>query len=273
LISIVILTQNEEVNLPRCLESVRWSDDVLVLDSLSTDNTVAIAEKGGARVLQRRFDHFAGQRNFAIDSGGLKYDWVLHLDADEVVPPELRDEVCKVVERGDKDAYRIASKLIFQGKWLRYASLFPWYQVRLGRREKLRFHQVGHGQRETVDASRIGTLEFSLLHYSFAKGIHDWIDKHNRYSTAEAEINIAKEKQPISWRHAFSETDSRRRVLKRIFARMPFRPTLRFVYMYILRGGFLDGRSGLTYCRLLSWYEKTIVLKERELRTSDASRD
>ena len=183
MISVIILTHNEETNIARCLDSVSWSDDILVVDSFSDDRTVEIAKRHGARVIQRAFEDFSSQRNFASEQGNLKHEWVLHLDADEVVTPELRAELPRAMF-GDKDAYRVSSKLIFCGKFLRHAGLFPWYQVRFGRKQALRFKQVGHGQRETLEPGRIGTLKSSLLHFNFSKGLCDWIEKHNRYSTA-----------------------------------------------------------------------------------------
>lgn len=265
-ISFVVLTYNEEVNLGRCLGSLTWSDDVLVVDSFSKDRTTDIANTYKARVLQRAFDHFAGQRNFAIDSGKLKYDWVFHLDADEVITPELRSELEEITRKRELPAYKVASKLMLNGRWLRHAGLFPWYQVRFGRKEALRFQQVGHGQRETLPPEQIGTLRNPLIHYPFEKGLHDWIEKHNRYSTAEAEANVQRNGHASSYKLLSGDRSERRRALKQLFAQLPCRPSLRFFYMYLWRRGFLDGRAGWNYCRLLTWYERMIVLKERELR-------
>ena len=266
-ISVLVLTYNEEDNLPRCLESVAWADDVLVVDSFSTDRTVEIAQARGARVLQRAFDTFAGQRNFGIDQGDLRHDWVLHLDADEVVPTALRDELLDVVRAGGKPAYRVASRMMFQGKWLRHAGMYPAYQVRFGRRDRLRFKQVGHGQREDLPPEDVGMLEHDLEHYSFSKGLHEWFAKHNRYSSDEAAEALRQSGDAVDWAAlAAPDRTRRRRALKALAARMPMRPSLRFVYMYVLRRGFLDGRAGLSYCRLLSTYEAMTVAKERELR-------
>jgi glycosyltransferase involved in cell wall biosynthesis len=267
MISVIILTHNEEANIGRCLDSVSWSDDILVVDSFSEDRTVEISKGCGARVIQRAFDDFSSQRNFASEQGNLKYEWVLHLDADEIVTPELRAEL-QGAAFGDKDAYRVSSKLIFCGKFLRHAGLFPWYQVRFGRKQALRFKQVGHGQRETLEPSRIGTLKSSLLHFNFSKGLSDWIERHNRYSTAEAQQNVygyTDDDVPIL-DFLSAETDRRRRAAKKIFRRLPCRAIIRFIYMYLFRGGILDGKVGFTYCRLLAWYEWLIVLKEREIK-------
>ena len=218
--------------------------------------------------VQRAFDSFAGQRNFAVDHCELTYEWIFHLDADEVMTPDLSAEILGCIAATDKDAYRVSSKLMFHGKFLRHAGLFPWYQVRLGRRGKLRFTQVGHGQREQLASHTIGTLKNSLLHFPFEKGFDDWIEKHNRYSTAEARQNIygyADDDVPILDLLSIA-TDRRRRAAKKIFRRLPCRATIRFIYMYLFRGGILDGKAGFTYCRLLAWYEWLIVLKEREIR-------
>ena len=268
MISVVILTLNEERNLPRCLEAISWCDDVLIVDSFSSDATLKIADEHGVRVVQRVFDSFAGQRNFALDQCELKYEWIFHLDADEVMTPDLSAEILRCIAATDKDAYRVSSKLMFHGKFLRHAGLFPWYQVRLGRRGKLRFTQVGHGQREQLPSHTIGTLKNSLLHFPFEKGIDDWIEKHNRYSTAEARQNLygyADDDFPILDLLSIA-TDRRRRAAKKIFRRLPCRTTIRFIYMYLFRGGILDGKAGFTYCRLLALYEWLIVLKEREIR-------
>src|SRR5262245_22014987 len=266
MISVIILTHNEETNIERCLDSVSWSDDILVVDSFSEDRTVEISKRFGVRVIQRAFDDFSSQRNFANEQGNLKYEWVLHLDADEVVTPELRAELQGAV-LGDKDAYRVSSKLIFCGKFLRHAGLFPWYQVRFGRKQALRFKQAGHGQRETLEPSRIGTLKSSLLHFNFSKGLSDWIERHNRYSTAEAQNVYGYADADIPILDLLStETDRRHRAAKKIFRRLPCRAIIRFIYMYLFRGGSLDGKVGFTYCRLLAWYEWLIVLKEREIK-------
>jgi len=268
MISVVILTLNEELNLPRCLEAISWCDDVLIVDSFSSDATLKIAGEHGVRIVQRAFDSFAGQRNFALDQCELKHEWIFHLDADEVMTPYLSAEILSCIAATDKDAYRVSSKLMFHGKFLRHAGLFPWYQVRLGRRGKLRFMQVGHGQREDLPSDAIGTLKNSLLHFPFEKGIDDWIEKHNRYSTDEARQNVygyADNDFPILDLLSIA-TDRRRRAAKKIFRRLPFRTTIRFIYMYLFRGGILDGKAGFTYCRLLAWYEWLIVLKEREIR-------
>jgi glycosyltransferase involved in cell wall biosynthesis len=267
MISVVILTLNEADNLPRCLESIRWCDDVLIMDSSSTDDTAAIAQAAGARVLTRPFDTFANQRNHAMEQGALRHPWVLHLDADEVVTSELRDELQALAAgtNAGQPVYRVPSKLIFMGRWLRYSGMYPAYQVRFGRREHLRFVDHGHGQRESLPPEQVGTVSAPFDHYNFSKGINDWFARHLRYARAEAEQALAERREALHWGHLLGRDPTvRRRALKRLANRMPFRPALRFAYAYFVRRGFLDGVAGFRYARMLGIYQYFIDLNMLE---------
>lgn len=269
MISVLILTYQEELNIARCIAALDWCDDVLVVDSFSTDRTVEIAEACGARVLQHRFDNFAAQRNFGIAHGGMRHEWVLHLDADEIVTRKMRDEMMRRLPTATEDAFRVASKLLLDGAWLKHSGMYPTYQVRVGRRDRLTFAIVGHGQRETLPPERLGTLDSPLLHNAFSKGMADWLARHNTYSTAEARHIVEGGFDPAAESLSLPlllDPMRRRRLLKRAFANAPLRPLLRFLYMYVGRAGFLDGRAGFTYCCLLAIYEYMISLKIRELR-------
>ncbi len=266
MISVLILTHNEEANIADCLQSVCWADDVLVIDSGSTDRTVEIAQEWGARVMHRPFDSFANQRNYGLREGKLAHDWVLHLDADERVTEVLHEEMMTAVKRSDKRAFRIPSKLMFRGQWLKYSGMYPTYQIRLGRRDALTFRQVGHGQRGELPDDDVGTLDAPLIHYAFSKGIADWIERHNRYSTDEARRMVAARSEQLPWRDLLSKNpQKRRRAVKELSYRLPLRPLWRFVYMYVLRLGFLDGRAGLTYCTMIAMYEYMVELKLKHL--------
>ncbi len=269
MISIVILTLNEEVNLPRCLDSVRWSDDILVVDSGSTDRTLEIARAAGARIMQRDFDSFSGQRNHAMSHGGFCNDWVLHLDADEVVPPALRVELEAIASSNEPDVliYRLPSRLIFMGRWLRHAGMYPAYQVRLGRKDALRFVDYGHGQREATDGQAVGTCSAALDHYNFSKGISDWFARHLRYARLEAQQAIEETGDALALRQlADPDPTQRRRAMKRLAYRMPLRPLMRFLYVYLVKRGFLDGAAGFQYAAMIGVYQYMIDLNERELR-------
>jgi glycosyltransferase involved in cell wall biosynthesis len=266
--SILILTLNEEVNLKACLASVAWCDDVVVLDSFSTDATVALAEAAGVQVVQRKFDDFAGQRNYALDSIAFKNQWVFHLDADERFTPELRRECEAVIAADRHSGYMVPSKLMFMDRWLRRAGMYPTYQMRLLKRGEVRFIQHGHGQREAYAKRGIGKLHEPYLHYNFSKGLADWFEKHNRYSSAEAALSAAKASNEAPQLAGLFSTNSvaRRRALKHFSTNLPFRPALKFLYMYLFRLGFLDGIPGYHYCRMMAVYEYLIVVKTAELR-------
>ncbi len=273
-ISVLLLTLNEAANLPACVAALDWCDDVVVLDSFSQDDTVAVARRLGARVYQRTFDDFAGQRNYALEQIPFQHEWVLHLDADEIVTPALRQEMAFAIAAGRYDAWRLPSKMMFMGGWLRYAGLYPSYQVRLGHRDRFRFKQVGDGQREDLAPERVGTLKEPYLHYSFSKGLTDWVERHNRYASAEAReaMRLLGAGGGLDWGGLWArEPTRRRRALKALSIHLPLRPLLRFLYMYVVRRGVLDGRAGLTYCRLLAVYEYLIVLKTRELLVARGS--
>ncbi len=269
MISVVILTLNEAASLQRSLDSVAFSDDILVVDSGSTDATVEIARAAGARVLSRAFDSFAGQRNFAMEAGAFRHRWVLHLDADEVVRPALREELLALagIDQSCFPVYRLPSRLIFMGRWLRHAGMYPAYQVRFGRTESLRFMDHGHGQREVQPLGEVGTCTAALDHYNFSKGINDWFARHLRYARREAAQAQADAGQALPLEGLWGrDATSRRRAFKQLANRLPVRPLLRFLYIYLAKGGFLDGRAGLHYAALIGVYQYMIDLNGLELR-------
>ena len=194
-VSILILTHNEATNITACLGALSWCDDILVINSGSTDKTAEIAQRHGARVITRSFDTFADQRNFGLDKGELRNDWVLHLDADEVLTEEFVVALDQLEPTPGVDAYLVPSKLILYGQWLRYAGMYPSYQVRIGHRERLRFKQVGHGQRENLEADRIGVFAEPYLHFSFSHGMRRWLQKHICYAADEAELIVTSRQQ------------------------------------------------------------------------------
>lgn len=263
--SVVVLTLNEERDLPRCLASARGCDDLVVLDSGSTDRTVAIAEAAGARVFTRRFDNFAGQRNHAQQTIPFRHEWVFHLDADEQFTPELDAECRAAAARRDIDGCYVAPRMIFAGRWIPHCTDFPAYQARFVRAPAFRFIEVGHGQREAPDM-RMDHLQANYLHDLSSGGEAEWLDKHRRYARAEAAEHL-RGGTDGPWRDLVAaDRMRRRRALKRLSYSLPARPALRFVYQYLLRRGFLDGRAGLRYCRLLARYEGFTVAELRRLR-------
>jgi glycosyltransferase involved in cell wall biosynthesis len=263
--SVVILTLNEELALPGCLSSLKGCDDIVVLDSGSTDATASMSTAAGARVYTRAFDTFAGQRNHAQTQIAFRYPWVFHLDADERMTPELDAECRAAVNATGVDGFRAAPKMFFGGRWVRHCTDFPAYQARFVRAPHFQFVQAGHGQREGA-AMRMANLRCSYTHDLSIYGRDAWLKKHRRYAREEAE-GLRKESQDDSYTRLLSgDRLTRRRALKRLTFRLPFRPSLRFIYQYGLRGGFLDGRQGLEYCVLLARYERFISEEIEKLK-------
>jgi len=268
-VSVVILTLNEEVNVEDCIASCAWSDDVHVLDSGSEDRTRELAEEAGATVHVHPFESFGAQRNWAIDNIPLKHGWVFHLDADERFTPEVVAEIDRILKADPPEAgFHVPNMLMFQGRWLKRAGGYPTYQMRLFHKERMRFRDYGHGQREDTEG-HVGRLENPYLHYAFSKGLYDWLDKHNRYSSLEALQVIGSRREPLTLRHLFSsEPVQRRRAWKELGYHLPLRPFVRwFITMFVL-GGVFEGRAGWTYARLLAMYEQMITLKLRLLKAA-----
>lgn len=271
--SILILTKDEEVNLAACLRSVAWCDDVVVLDSLSVDRTREIARAGGARVYERPFDDFGAQRNHALDHIPFKHPWVFHLDADERFNEELQQECERVIARDEHSAYFVPNRIIFMGRWIRRCSRYPYPQVRLLKVGEVRFVKSGHGQREDRATRGVGHITVGYDHFNFSKGIGDWVEKHNRYSTGEAAALLASRSESVDWRGVLGgDSMRRRRSLKQLHARLPGRWLIKFGYLYVIRLGFLEGYPGLAYCLLQCFYDFLIAAKARELARGDADR-
>jgi len=265
-VSILILTLNEERNIAACLESVKWSDDVVVLDSFSTDRTVEIARSFGARVIQRKFDNWSSHQNWALKEIPFKNRWVYYSDADEIVPPELRDELLGIAADTSLKpaAYRLRYKNFFCGRWIRHCGIYPVWVMRFFQPDKVRFERIVNPV-AVVDGEE-GRLANHFHHFSFNNGLQAWFEKHNRYSQQEAVESLHSVRGArLDWGALIGNAVARRRLLKELSFRLPCRPILRFVYMYLFRLGFLDGWQGYTYCRLLTIYEYMIVLKVIEI--------
>lgn len=262
--SVLILTLNEEKNLPACLESVRWSDDIVVFDSFSTDRTMEVAKAANARVVQTRFDNERVHRAESLKVG-FKHDWVYNPDADEITPPELAEEILSVTgdPRNPVVAYRVRRKDMFMGRWLKHSSLYPTWAVRLFRPAFISFER--NINLKYVIGGPEGRLRNHYLHYSFNNGLDAWVEKHNRYSRLEAMELLSKARPGLCWRElASGSAVERRRALKELSFSFPCRGLLRFLYTYFLKLGFLDGWPGYHYCVLLSFYEHLISLKSQE---------
>lgn len=266
-ISVLILTKNEQQDLPGCLASVAWSDDVHVYDSLSTDRTVEIAEQFGAKVTKRAFDNWAAHQNWGLANIPFKHEWVFYIDADERMSPELMTSAqAAVSQAGDKVAFRVQRRDFFVGTWLKHVQASPFY-MRLFRPEKMRYERLVNPI--SIANGPVGEVTGYLDHYPFSKGIGHWLDRHNSYSRFEAEQIMANRRgqEPFSLVKAFTAKDfhERRYHQKELFYRLPLRPLVKFLLLYVGKRGFLDGVAGLRYAILQSIYEYMIVLKVDEL--------
>ncbi len=271
MISVLILTKNEERDLPGALASVAWSDDVHVLDSCSTDATVEIARAAGAQVHSRVFDDYATHRNAALRTT-FKHAWVFLLDADERPTAELSAEMQRVVGEADANTagFRLRRRDYLFGTWLKHAQLTPFY-IRLVRPERTRYRRAINEVLE-VDGV-VAELAHPLDHFPFSKGFAVWMEKHNTYSTMEAELIVRQQGlQRPSLRAALFDADfhTRRQHQKAIFYLIPGRPLIKWLYMMFVRGAVLDGAAGVTYATMQAFYEFMIVLKTRELRRGGA---
>lgn len=265
-VSVLVLTLNEEINIGACLQTLAWSDDVVVLDSYSTDKTTRIAAECGARIVQRQFDNWSSHQNWAVQNIEFHNPWVLYLDADERCPSELSDEILHKTGAAEMEsAFRVRRKDFLMGRWLKHAQLYPTWLIRLFRPKRIRYERLVNPV-ACVDG-KVSELDAHIFHYPFSHGISHWIARHNRYSDMEAiEALKAGGNRDIAFRDLLSsDPNERRRVLKDLFFKLPARPALKFLYYYGWRRGFLDGRAGLTYSALQSMYEYMIACKTREL--------
>lgn len=267
MISILILTKNEQQDLPGCLDSVAWSDDIHVYDSMSTDETVSIAERFGAKVTRRPFDNWAAHQSWGLANVPFKHPWVFYIDADERMTPELVVAVkLAVLSSNNNVAFRVQRRDFFLDTWLKHVQSSPFY-MRLFRPEKMRYERLVNPI--SIPDGSVGSVSGYLDHFPFSKGVGHWVDRHNSYSAFEAKqiVDNRKGHARFSLWKAFMEKDfhERRFHQKELFYRLPLRPLIKFLLLYVIKRGFLDGRAGLTYAMLQSIYEYFIVLKTREL--------
>src|SRR5438270_768533 len=263
--AIIVLTHNEADNLPRCLQSVAGFGEVVVVDSGSDDGTQEIAKRAGARVYEYSFESFARQRNWALENCDLKSEWVLFLDADEVATSEFWLAVERAIQNAPDSVagFYCCWKMMLGQRWLRRSDSFPKWQLRIVRRGRADFIDSGHGQKEGRVDGELGYIREPYLHYALSKGWEAWWAKHNQYSDEEAADRLSRS---ASVAELFSKDSSRRnRALKPVLSRIPGWAILRFLHMYILKGGFLEGREGFAYCASMGWYEYLIRTKMRDL--------
>jgi len=269
-ISVIIPTLDEERNLCQTLEAVAgWADQIFVFDSFSHDRTLEIAGSFEVSVVQRVFDDFATHKNWALDNLPLRNEWVLFLDGDERVTPQLRTEISEVIARSDGlNGYYIARKNYFMRHWIRHAGMYPDWQLRLFRRGTGRYEDRKVHEHILV-TGQVAFLKSPIEHDDH-KGIERWLDRHNRYTSMEA-VEISRmldgDRSGKLSGSLWASGPERTRIIKEFAYRfLPCRAVCVFIWMYFVRGGFLDGRVGFRYCLLKALVDYQTSLKLIELK-------
>jgi glycosyltransferase involved in cell wall biosynthesis len=279
-VSVLIPAKNEQANLPACLTSVQRADEVFVVDSQSSDKSVEISQDYGANVVQFHFNgRWPKKKNWSLENIPFRNEWVLIVDCDERIPDELWGEIAQAIQNPEFNGYYLNRKVYFLGTWIRHGGKYPDWNLRLfkhknGRYENLNTEDIPNtGDNEVHEHvildGKIGYLKHDMIHEDFRDLFH-WIERHNRYSNWEARVyhNLltGKDDNGTIGASLFGDAVQRKRFLKKVWVRLPFKPLLRFVLFYIIQRGFLDGRAGYIYGRLLSQYEYQIGVKLYELR-------
>jgi glycosyltransferase involved in cell wall biosynthesis len=274
-VSVLVPTLDEELNLPECLDSIAWADEVFVVDSYSCDRTLEIARARGAEVVQHHFESYSRQKNWSLETLPFRNEWVLIVDADERVTSALRCEIERILPSSPCDGYYLNRRFIFLGTWIRHAGWYPSWNLRLFR------HALGRYDNREVHEhlvlnGRVGYLQNDLLHHD-RRTLEAFIARHNRYSTLEAAARFKVEcgaadraRLPVSL--LASSVQRKRYLRERVWPSIPAKPLMLFLYMYLLRRGFLDGRAGLALCAFHAFQEFMVGLKLAELRRLSSSR-
>ncbi|HIK29522.1 MAG: glycosyltransferase family 2 protein [Oscillatoriaceae bacterium SKW80] len=279
-VSVLIPAKDEEKNLPACLSSVYRADEIFLVDSQSRDRTVEIAESFGAKVVQFYFNgRWPKKKNWSLENLPFRNEWVLIVDCDERITPELWDEIAEAIKNPNYAGYYLNRRVFFLGTWIRHGGKYPDWNLRLFQHKKGRYENLGTeevpntGDNEVHEhvilQGRVGYLKNDMIHEDF-RDIYHWIERHNRYSNWEARVyfNIitGKDNSGAISGNLFGDVVQRKRFLKKLWVWLPFKPTIRFILFYFIQLGFLDGRAGYIYGRLLSQYEYQIGVKLYELR-------
>ena len=276
-ISVLIPAKNEAANLPACLASCAFCSEVVVVDSGSTDATASIAAQAGASVVDFRWDgQFPKKKNWALSHVAWKNEWVFILDADERITPELAAELVALANSTETPhaGYYVNRRFWFLDGWLNHCGYYPSWNLRFFRHRAGRYEkaaaagETGSGDNEVhehvVLQGSAGYLRGEMEHYAFPD-ITTWVEKHNRYSNWEARLQLASTNRDENTT-GLDASLARKRRLRQLAWRLPFRPVLRFFYHYLWRGGVLDGYRGYVFCRLMAHYEFLCAAKAAELR-------
>jgi len=268
--TVVVLTFNEERNLAACLDSVSgWTDEIFVVDSGSTDGTALIADRFGARFISHPFETHARQWAWALQALPIATDWVLALDADQRVTPELREAIVEHLQSpGATAGCYVPRRQVFRGRWIKHGGYYPKYLLKLFRRDAVELKDEDLVDHHFHVSGGLHKLRGDLIEDNRNEAsIFDWIAKHNRYARLQAVVEMNQSSRGQGrW---LGSPDERTTRLKNLWARLPLyaRPALYFFYRYVLRFGFLDGKEGFVFHFLQAfWYRTLVDINIDELR-------
>ena len=275
-LTVVILSFNEEQNLPACLRSLQLLDCPIVLvDSNSTDRTREIASKHGATIWSHDFVTHTEQWVWALENTEIESEWVLALDADQAITPELALEIKEQLRTSGLDAFYVKRRQVFRGRWIKHGGYYPKYLLKLFRRSKVFLHAAEAVDHHFYVRGRSGKLEHDLIEANHKEdNISFWIEKHNRYAAlmAAEELRNLEDPRPSPIRASLIGTPDQKVLwLKRSWSRLPLfvRPALYFIYRYFLRLGFLDGKEGFIFHFLQAyWYRLLVDINLDELTST-----
>jgi len=273
-LSVILLTRDESQNIGACLDHLTWADEIILVDSFSTDGTIAAAQAARAdiRVFQNKFEDFGQQRNWPLHHTNPKHPWILFVDADERINADCAAAIRQTVSNpGNRVGFFLCYRNIFLGRWIKHCTHFPSWQLRLLKQGFVRFQKEGHGQREVTDG-QTGYIKTPFDHLDLSKGVSEWITKHNRYSSQEIDLLLRLQSEPLRLGDLFGNPIERRRCMKRLAARLGGSPLLWFIYVYIISGGFLDGRAGWVYCQLRMTQQIHVKAKLAEAKFLQSSK-
>ena len=274
LLSVIILTKNEEANLLNCLNSLqKLNAEIFVVDSGSTDQTVEIAQKAGCQVFEHPFENQAKQLNWAIQNLPIATPWLMRLDADERLTPELAEELKLVLPQTSDDitGYQVKRRVFFMNRWIRYGGYYPTWLLRIWRTGLGTCEQRWMDEHIVLSQGKVANLQHDIIDDN-KKDLSFWIDKHNRYADREVKdlLNMVVEQDdPLLKKGQLSQASQRRWIKKNFYGRSPLflRAFLYFLMRYTIGLGFLDGKEGLIFHFLQGfWYRFLVDAKIYELR-------
>lgn len=263
----IILTYNEQINLPDCINSIKeFVDEILVIDSFSNDQTIEIANSFGCKTYQHKFINQAKQFIWAIENTDIKNEWILRIDADERWTKEGFDELKKIIESDSADGVYVKMKIFFMGRWIKHGSFYPNYFLRVYKKSKGKMEDRWMDEHISVDGRTIiSNIDVIESNYDRQKNITLWTTKHNNYSTREA-IEFLIQKHNLSKMDTVAKfwgnkTERKRWLKEKLYFKLPLfiRPFLYYVHRYIFKFGFLDGKEGFIFHYLHAFWYRFLV--------------